>query len=122
MAQVHEPIDRELQPLGGAKIGDAFLGAMQHTPPWREPHGVASVEVDQLGAAGAREEQARLLEALANGGHVVVEAAGGEAEAATRLRIVETAAGGVRERVSLLDDAAGKDPGAAGVVAAFGPT
>ena len=47
-----------------------------------------AVEVDQRRAFAAREQQARLLEALADRGDVEVEAAVADAEAPARLRVV----------------------------------
>jgi hypothetical protein len=81
---------------------------------------VAAVEVDELRRVRAREQQAGLLEAFADRGDVVVEAAARQAETPARFGVVEAGDGRVRQRVVLLDDAAGKDPGAAVVVAALG--
>jgi hypothetical protein len=121
VAEVDQPIDRQAQALGAAELGHPLLAAVQRASPRAEACGVAAVEIDQRTAVAAREQQARFLEALADRGDVVVEAALRQAEAAARLAVVEAGAGGVREGIGLLDDTARKHPGAAVVVAALGP-
>ncbi len=93
---------------------------MERAAPRAETRGVAAVEVDQLAAAAAREQQARFLEALADRRDVVVETALRQAEAAARFAVVEADAGRVCARIGLFDDAAREHPGAAVVVAALG--
>ena len=120
VAEVDEAVGGQAQSLGGTKLGDRLLAAMERAAPRRETRRVAAVEIDELGAFGAREQQPRFLEALADRGDVVVEAAAREAEPSARGLVVEPGDRRVRERIVLLDDAAGEDPRAAVVVAALG--
>ncbi len=122
MAEVDEPIDRQVQPFGGAEPGHALLAAVERAAPGAEAGSIAAVEVDERLAAAAREQQARLLEAFANGGDVVVKAAAFEPEAPARFVVIKAGAVRMRKRVGLLDDAAREDPGTAVVIAALGPT
>jgi hypothetical protein len=67
-----------------------------------------------------RKQQAGLLEAFANRGHVVVEPAVRQAEPRTGGGIVEPGAPRMALAIARLDHAAGEDPGTAVVVATFG--
>jgi hypothetical protein len=119
VAEIDETFDRKAKSLGGAEVDDALLAAVQRDPPRREPRGVAAVEVDERVAVAAREQQPRFLEALADRGDPVGEAAAGKTEPPARLVVAQAIARAARERVARLDDAARKNPRAAVVVASF---
>ena len=87
VAQVDQPVDGEPHPLGGAEVGDASLAAVQRAAPG--PRRAAASLSRSTGAAGfVGEEQARFLEALADRGDPVVEAARAPAEPRARLGVV----------------------------------
>jgi len=71
-----------------------------------------------VGAAG--QQQARLFETFADGGHVVVEPALGHAHRGAGRRVVQGAAEGRTVAVLRIEHAAGEYPGTAAVVTPLG--
>ena len=120
VAEVHQPVDRQPDAGVAAELADAALAAVQRLAPGGQAFFRRRVELDQPVVRIDRDQQSGLLEALAQRGDVVVQAAFGQAERSARLRIVEAGAHAVRGAVRAVDQAAREDPGTAVVVAALG--
>ncbi len=115
--EVVDGVTREREPFELAHLDEAHPTAVDvGTVTGEPPLHVGVVESHDHAVRSVREQQARLLEALAHGGDPVGEATGPDAEPGRRLSIGET--GGdvvdvVVEAVLLVDRAAGEHVGAA---------
>ena len=120
MAEVGEPVHREVESALLAQLDDAALAAMQRAAPLRPARTVRAVEVDRRPRAVDGEQQPGFLETFAHCGDVVVQATLWHAELEAGRRIVQAGAASMCIAIRRIDDAARKHPRAAVVIATLG--
>ncbi len=117
VAEIFEVVDGQAHPTFGAKLDQCPIAAMQRTAPCLQRRDGSGRQRRAVRADG--EQEPRLFEAFANRGHHIVQPAGVHGKPRAGRDIIAGRAS-MRVTVALVDDPAGKHPGATVVVATLG--